>query len=340
MADASSVRPEPAERLARCRRRNGGTSSAGFTPSRLGRQERGSAVSELLRAQGLLGSLDKGGVPSLGQAKELSPEERTAAQAQLASDWADIDTENLGPDPKAVFKTPSGEVLRANDPNKPVITYVARNLEPYRGFHTFMRALPAIQRERKDAHVLIVGGDDVSYGSRPKEAKNWREKMLAEVGRQIDPSRTHFLGKLPYADYKRVLQVSSAHVYLTYPFVLSWSCLEAMATGCLMVAGDTATVREVLQDGRNGRLVPSADVNAIADSLGSALGNHEEHQQLREQARRQAASLSRRDGTFRFETALLGAGAANCGFGRLNDVPTKSGRTEVGQSENLIGEVA
>ena len=156
-----------------------------------------------------------------------------------------IDTENLGPDPDAVFKTPSGEILKANDPDRPVITYVARNLEPYRGFHTFMRALPAVQKEHKNAHVLIVGGDAVSYGSRPKGAKNWREKMLAEVESQLDPTRTHFLGKVPYADYTRVLQVSSAHVYLTtYPFVLSWSCLEAMATGCLMVASDTAPVRE------------------------------------------------------------------------------------------------
>ena len=158
-----------------------------------------------------------------------------------------IDTENLGPDPNAVIKTPSGEILKANDPDKPVITYVARNLEPYRGFHTFMRALPAVQREHKNAHVVIVGGDDVSYGARPKDAKNWREKMLAEVGQQLDPTRTHFLGKVPYADYKRVLQVSSAHVYLTYPFVLSWSCLEAMATGCRLVASDVAPVREVLE---------------------------------------------------------------------------------------------
>jgi len=159
-----------------------------------------------------------------------------------------IDTENLGPDPNAVIKTPSGEVLRANDPDKPVITYVARNLEPYRGFHTFMRALPAVQREHRNAHVVIVGGDDVSYGARPSGAKNWRERMLAEVGNQLDPTRTHFLGKMPYADYKRVLQVSSAHVYLTYPFVLSWSCLEAMATGCRLVASDLAPVREVVPE--------------------------------------------------------------------------------------------
>jgi glycosyltransferase involved in cell wall biosynthesis len=121
--------------------------------------------------------------------------------------------------------------------------------------HSFMRALPSIQKEHKTCHTLIVGGDEVSYGSRPKDAKNWREKLLMEVGDQLDPTRTHFLGKLSYPDYKRVLQVSAAHVYLTYPFVLSWSMLEAMATGCLVIGSDTAPVREVVVPGENG-LVP------------------------------------------------------------------------------------
>jgi glycosyltransferase involved in cell wall biosynthesis len=191
-----------------------------------------------------------------------------------------IDTENLRPDPHAVFKTPSGELLKANDPNKPVITYVARNLEPYRGFHTFMRALPALQKEHQNAHVVIVGGDDVSYGSRPKDAKNWREKMLAEVGSQLDPTRTHFLGKVPYTDYKKVLQVSSAHVYLTYPFVLSWSCLEAMASGCLMVAGDTAPVREVFSNGLADHLVSATSSSGIAAALQRAVTSDPSSAQL------------------------------------------------------------
>lgn len=157
-----------------------------------------------------------------------------------------IDTENLGPDPHAHYKLPSGHVIRAGEP---VITYVSRNLEPYRGFHSFMRALPRIQREHRTCHTVIVGGDEVSYGGRPKDSKhkNWREKMLAEVGDQLDPARTHFLGKVPYADYKKILQISAAHAYLTYPFVLSWSMLEALASGCHVVASDTAPVREVLE---------------------------------------------------------------------------------------------
>jgi len=182
-----------------------------------------------------------------------------------------IDTENLGPDPLAQFKTPSGLTLKANDPKHPVLTYVARNLEPYRGFHTFMRALPAIQREHKGLHTLIVGGNDVSYGSRPKDAKNWKEKMLAEVGSQLDPARTHFLGKLPYADYQKVLQVSSLHTYLSYPFVLSWSMLESMASGCLVLGSDTAPTREAIRDGETGLLVKALDPQALAERAGDAL---------------------------------------------------------------------
>ncbi len=184
-----------------------------------------------------------------------------AYQEKITVAHEGIDTENFGPDPLAQIKLPSGQVLKAGDP---VITYVARNLEPYRGFHTFMRALPLIQKEHKTCHTVIVGGDDVSYGSRPKDAKSWREKMLGEVGNQLDSLRTHFLGKIPYQHYKQVLQVSAAHLYLTYPFVLSWSMLEAMASGCNVLGSNTAPVREVLRDGRNGTLVDCFDVEEIS----------------------------------------------------------------------------
>lgn len=197
-----------------------------------------------------------------------------------------IDTENLGPDPSAAIKLPNmhnaGTVLRAGDP---VITYVARNLEPYRGFHQFMRALPAIQKEHKTCHTVIVGGDDVSYGRRPEGAKHWREKMLQEAGSQLDPTRTHFLGKVPYEGYKRVLQVSAAHVYLTYPFVLSWSMLEAMATGSLVIGSDTAPVRDVLRDGANGRRIQRFGVASMANrALQSLTGPTEINIALRNEA--------------------------------------------------------
>lgn len=177
-----------------------------------------------------------------------------------------IDTARLGPSPSAVFKTPSGTVLKAGDP---VITYVARNLEPYRGFHVFMRALEKIQQQHPTCHAVIVGGDEVSYGKRPPQAASWREHMLGEV--KLDATRTHFVGKLAYQDYVRVLQVSAAHVYLTYPFVLSWSLLEAMACGCHVIASDTAPVREAIADGRNGHLLGFFDVDGVAQAVSQAL---------------------------------------------------------------------
>ena len=164
-----------------------------------------------------------------------------------------IDTENLGLDPNVQINLPSGLVLKAGDP---VVTYVTLNLEPYRGFHSFKRALPAIQAEHKTCHTVSVGGDDGSYDTRPKDPsyKNWRNQMLAEVRSRLDPKRTHFVGKLAYPDCKQLLQESAAHVYLTYPFVPSWSCLEVMATGCLAIGSDTAPVRGLAGRGQRVRV--------------------------------------------------------------------------------------
>jgi glycosyltransferase involved in cell wall biosynthesis len=200
-----------------------------------------------------------------------------------------IDTEHLGPDPNAVLTTSNGTVLKAGDP---VVTYVARNLKPYRGFHIFMRALEKLQQQHKTVHALIVGGDDVSYGKRPKDAKNWREKMLSEV--KLDATRTHFLGKLPRPQYIKVLQVSAAHVYLTYPFVLSWSLLEAMACGANIVASDTAPVREVIKHRDNGVFVPFFDANFLAESVvhSMAATGDQAHRRRRVQLAMAACSLS------------------------------------------------
>lgn len=191
-----------------------------------------------------------------------------------------IDTDTMRPDPKATFQLPNGKQLKAGDP---VVTYVARNLEPYRGFHTFMRAVPQILDQHKTCDIVIVGGDDVSYGSKPKDAKHWREKMLREV--EIDPNRVHFLGKIPYERYRSLLQVSAAHVYLTYPFVLSWSMLEAMACGCLVIGSDTAPVREVLEHGVSGVVVDFFNIAQITKSVSAALFQREAGLSARHMAR-------------------------------------------------------
>nr|WP_184017407.1 glycosyltransferase family 4 protein [Sphingobium boeckii] len=178
-----------------------------------------------------------------------------------------IDLDIVKPRPHARFTLPDGRILKRGDP---VLTYVARNLEPYRGFRTMMRAIPHIQRERPDADVVIVGGDDVSYGAKPADFPHWRAAMLAEV--TIDPARVHFVGKLPYDRYLDLLSVSAAHVYLTYPFVLSWSCVEAMAMGAIVIGSDTGPVREFITHGENGFLVDFFDAKAVADKAVAVLG--------------------------------------------------------------------
>ena len=184
-----------------------------------------------------------------------------------------IDTAVVQPEPKAFIHLKRENLkLTATDE---VITFVNRNLEPYRGFHVFMRALPEIMRQRPKAHVLIVGRDEVSYGSMPKNGKNWREVMLAEVGAQLPMERVHFLGGLDYKDYLRVMQVSSCHVYLTYPFVLSWSCLEAMSCAKVVVASGTPPVREVIEHGKTGLLFDFFDVAALSRQVIGVLENPE-----------------------------------------------------------------
>lgn len=211
-----------------------------------------------------------------------------------------IDTANLGPDSNATLQLPNGQILKAGDP---VVTYVARNLEPYRGFHSFIRALPQVLKQHPTCQVVIVGGDGVSYGSQPKDAPNWRTKLLAE--NPVDLSRVHFLGKVPYETYKKVLQVSAVHVYLTYPFVLSWSLLEAMASGCLIVGSDTAPVREVIMDGENGFLVDFFKSKQLADRILQGLAKPEAYHELRKAAHTAMQCFSIGHGNHHYARAVL-----------------------------------
>lgn len=194
-----------------------------------------------------------------------------------------IDTQFVEPNPSVAIKLQrEGLTLTANSE---VITFVNRNLEPYRGFHIFMRALPEILKQRPNAHCLIVGEDEVSYGSPPKAGGTWRQFMLAEVGAHLPMERVHFLGRLAYADYLRVIQISSCHVYLTYPFVLSWSCLEAMSAGCTVVASSTGPVNEVIEHGQNGLLFDFFDVTALAHQVVEVLAHPEAFAGLGHRAR-------------------------------------------------------
>lgn len=174
-----------------------------------------------------------------------------------------LDVCKPAPDLRKRVVTLGGYKVRPSDK---LVTYVVRDLEPYRGFHSMMRALPRILAGRPDVRVIMVGGDAVSYGAR-LERGTWRERMLDEVGSRIDASRVHFTGKIPYETYVKLLQRSDCHVYLTYPFVASWSLREAMASGCALVASDTAPVREFVVHRKTGLLAPFLEPEKIADAV-------------------------------------------------------------------------
>jgi glycosyltransferase involved in cell wall biosynthesis len=164
-----------------------------------------------------------------------------------------------------------------------LITYVARNLEPYRGFHSFMRAIPEIQRRRPRARIVVLGGDDVSYSPRLARGDTYRARLLRELKGKIDLERVSFLGRIPYRDYIALLRRSAVHVYLTYPFVLSWSALEAMA--CLVVGSRTPPVEESIRHVENGLLVDFFDTGQIAAAVDGALARQKELAPLRQRAR-------------------------------------------------------
>jgi glycosyltransferase involved in cell wall biosynthesis len=196
-----------------------------------------------------------------------------------------IDTSLAKPNPDVVFDLPDGSSVTRSDQ---VVTFVNRNLEPYRGFHIFMRSLPKILKDSPNARVLIVGGEERSYGPAAPEGRSWREIFTEEVRDSIsddDWSRVHFLGKLAYDTFISLLQVSSVHVYLTYPFVLSWSLLEAMSCEAAIVASDTAPVRELISDGETGRLVDFFDQEALAKEIRTMLSDARLRERLGANAR-------------------------------------------------------
>lgn len=196
-----------------------------------------------------------------------------------------IDTVAVAPNPAVSLTLNDHLVLSKRDE---VITFVNRNLEPYRGYHIFMRALPEILKRRPNARVLIVGGDDVSYGARPETGQKWKDIFANEVRPRIadaDWGRVHFLGNIPYQHFIPLLQLSTVHVYLTYPFVLSWSLLEAMSAGCAIVASDTKPLHEAIRHDETGRLVNFFDVAGLAEEVCRLLDNPQERRRLATNAR-------------------------------------------------------
>lgn len=195
-----------------------------------------------------------------------------------------IDTEWLCPDSKAHLTLPNGRHFRAGDP---VVTFVNRTFEPYRGIHIFLEALLRLQRMRPEAEAVLVGRDTpkVSYGARRTDGQGWLTVLRNELGDRLDWNRIHVAGTVSHSMLRQIYRISAAHVYLTYPFVLSWSLLEAMSCGCLVVGSDTAPVREVIDHAHDGLLVPFDDPAALAVTLSRALQDQDSTKPLRIRAR-------------------------------------------------------
>ena len=192
-----------------------------------------------------------------------------------------IDTDFCVPNLNVKFKVPNTDIILTKDDE--VLTYATRGMEEYRGFPEFMKAASIIMKQRPNLRVLIAGEDRVCYG-RHLNNDTFKQKMLREL--DFDMNRLHFVGSLMYKEYVKLLQVSGAHVYLTYPFVLSWSFLEAMSIGCTIVASDTAPVKEVLKDGYNGILTDFFDINSIVEKVNDVLDNRDKYNYLGENARK------------------------------------------------------
>jgi glycosyltransferase involved in cell wall biosynthesis len=222
-----------------------------------------------------LNSMDWGVSPTVWQ-RDINP---AVYRSRISVIHDGIDTDRLAPNPQAAFALPGGPAFKVGDE---LVTFVNRNLEPLRGFHVFMRSLPAVLDARPNARVVIVGANGKGYGG---GAGGWKERMLNELGSRLDTSRVHFVGRVDYPDFVRLLQVSMAHVYLSYPFVLSWSVLEAMSLGCLVVGSDTPPVREVITSGETGLLADFFDIDGISARLIEALERPQDQIPIRLAAR-------------------------------------------------------
>lgn len=201
--------------------------------------------------------------------------------------WEGVDLDICKPNPK-VRRAPLTLGGMTIEPSDKLITYVSRDLEPYRGFPLMMRAIPHLLRARKDIKIVMIGGDGVSYGNAPAQGGTWRDLMLKEIGVGFDPSRAVFPGRVPYDVYLSVMQRSDAHIYLTYPFVASWSLREALAIGCAIVGSDSQPVREFITHGENGLLASFFDPPALAKAAVELIEDSELNRRLRQNARRYA----------------------------------------------------
>ncbi|WP_029073870.1 glycosyltransferase family 4 protein [Kaistia adipata] len=232
-----------------------------------------------LRNAAQLVTLDaiEAGISPTGWQRSRYPE---GARRRIATCHDGIDVRRFRPDRSRGLTLPDGRVIRAGDP---VVTFAARDLEPYRGFPQAVKAAARVLERNPNAVFVFVGGDSNSYGAARSDGRSWKEAILEET--PLDPARAFFPGQVPHETLTRLFQISAAHVYLTYPFVLSWSVLEAMSCGALVIGSATAPVEEVISHGQNGLLVPFFEPDALADTILDVLARPQSFVDMRIQAR-------------------------------------------------------
>ncbi|MEL4898386.1 glycosyltransferase family 4 protein [Crocosphaera sp. Alani8] len=222
-------------------------------------------------------SCDRGLCPTYWQRQQFPPE----FHSKLTVRHDGVDTNYFQPKPGAKLVLKKGE-LDLSEVDE-IVTYVARGMEPYRGFPQFMEAVSILLKKRPHCHVVIVGEERVAYGRSLPDGKSYKQLMLETF--DYDLSRLHFTGLLPYGEYLQVIQAGSVHVYLTRPFVLSWSMLEVMATGGLVLGSKTPPVEEVIEDGVNGLLVDFFAIDRIVERIEEVLDHPDKMATLRVKAR-------------------------------------------------------
>lgn len=222
-------------------------------------------------------SCDRGLSPTHWQRQQFPPE----FQSKITVRHDGVDTEYFQPQPGAKLVLPRLNLDLSQV--EEIVTYVARGMEPYRGFPQFIEAIHLLQQKRPNAHTVIVGNNRVAYGKQLPQGQTYKDLMLDKF--PLDLSRVHFTDLLPYSEYLQVLQASSVHVYLTRPFVLSWSMLESLAAGCLVLASNTAPVTEIIEDGVNGLLVDFFSPDRICDRICEVLDNPDRFSEIRTKAR-------------------------------------------------------
>jgi glycosyltransferase involved in cell wall biosynthesis len=227
-----------------------------------------------------------GGISPTRWQKSLYP---LSAQGRIAVCHEGVDTQRFRPDRNASLRLPDGRVLKAGDP--PIITFVARDLEPYRGFPQALAAAAKVIHQNQNALFVFVGGDGVSYGTAPAGGGSWKDALLPTL--DIPPERILFPGAISHDLLRQLYQISAAHIYLTYPFVLSWSVIEAMSCGALIIGSDTAPVQEIIRSGTNGLLVPFFDSDALAETILRVLRSPDDFLPLRIAARKTVESRFR-----------------------------------------------